>query len=170
MSSACRRRNVPAHRRNRWPFQLAELDDLPELDLTVDGTDEFDPSLRLIKGGGGALLREKIVAAASQRMVVITDASKAAETLGRFPLPVEVNRFGAEATRRLIVREAAEAGCNGPLTPADREGRAVSSPTVAITSSIAPLAPFLRRRSLPRGSSPFPALSNTVCSSAMRRR
>jgi ribose 5-phosphate isomerase A len=95
---------------------LAELDDLPELDLTIDGTDEFDPSLRLIKGGGGALLREKIVAAASQRMVVITDASKAAETLGRFPLPVEVNRFGSEATRRLIVREAATAGCTGPLS------------------------------------------------------
>jgi ribose 5-phosphate isomerase A len=111
---------VPTSERTRAQAQslaipLAELDDLPELDLTVDGTDEFDPALRLIKGGGGALLREKIVAAASQRMIVITDASKAVETLGRFPLPVEVNRFGAEATRHLIVREAAAAGCKGPL-------------------------------------------------------
>ncbi len=94
---------------------LADLDDLPELDLTIDGTDEFDPDLRLIKGGGGALLREKIVAAASRRMVVITDASKAVKRLGKFPLPVEINRFGAEATRHLIAREAAAAGSNGPI-------------------------------------------------------
>jgi ribose 5-phosphate isomerase A len=95
---------------------LAEFDDLPTLDLTVDGTDEFDPQLRLIKGGGGALLREKIVAAASRRMVVITDASKEVQTLGKFPLPVEVNQFGLEATRRLIERESLAAGCEGPLT------------------------------------------------------
>jgi ribose 5-phosphate isomerase A len=111
---------VPTSERTRAQAQslaipLAELDDLPELDLTIDGTDEFDPGLRLIKGGGGALLREKIVAAASQRMVVITDASKAVDTLGRFPLPVEVNRFGAAATRHLIVRGAAAAGCKGLL-------------------------------------------------------
>jgi ribose 5-phosphate isomerase A len=85
---------------------LATLDDLPELDLVVDGADEFDPKLRLIKGGGGALLREKIVAAASARMVVITDGSKEVARLGRFPLPVEVDPFGLEATRRHIVRLA----------------------------------------------------------------
>ena len=81
---------------------LTTLDDMPELDLVVDGADEFDPQLRLIKGGGGALLREKIVAAASHRMVVVADASKDVATLGRFPLPVEVNRFGLGATRRLV--------------------------------------------------------------------
>ncbi len=92
---------------------LTSLDEQPELDLTIDGADEFDPALRLIKGGGGALLREKIIATASRRMIVIADASKAVATLGRFPLPVEVNRFGLEATRRLVAREAARCGCAG---------------------------------------------------------
>lgn len=82
---------------------LTTLDATPELDLTVDGADELDASLRLIKGGGGALLREKIVAAASARMIVIADTSKKVETLGRFPLPIEVNAFGLEATRRAII-------------------------------------------------------------------
>jgi ribose 5-phosphate isomerase A len=85
---------------------LTTLDELPELDLVVDGADEFDPELRLIKGGGGALLREKIVAAASARMVVIADASKEVARLGRFPLPVEVDTFGLESTRRHIVNLA----------------------------------------------------------------
>ena len=75
---------------------------MPELDLTVDGADEIDPKLRLIKGGGGALLREKIVAAASARMAVIADASKLVQRLGAFPLPVEVVPFGLTATRRHI--------------------------------------------------------------------
>ena len=96
-------------------LKLATLDEQPELDLTVDGADEYDPCLRLIKGGGGALLREKIVAAASQRMIVITDASKAVSILGRFPLPVEVNRFGLEATRRLIARALARCGSEGEI-------------------------------------------------------
>jgi ribose 5-phosphate isomerase A len=82
---------------------LARLDELPELDLVVDGADEFDAQLRLIKGGGGALLREKIVAAAADKMVVIADASKEVARLGRFPLPVEVDRFGVECTRRHVV-------------------------------------------------------------------
>ena len=94
---------------------LATLDEEPELDLTIDGADEFDAHLRLIKGGGGALLREKITATASRRMIVIADATKRVETLGRFPLPVEVNRFGLEVTRRAIVREAAACGCEGAL-------------------------------------------------------
>ncbi len=89
-------------------LDVATLDDLPELDLTVDGADEFDPRLRLIKGGGGALLREKIVATASRSMIVIADRSKAVDRLGSVPVPVEVNRFGLEATRRLI-GEAARA-------------------------------------------------------------
>ncbi len=111
---------VPTSERTRAQAEslaipLADLDTLQTLDLTVDGTDEFDPGLRLIKGGGGALLREKIVAAASQRMIVITDSSKAVQTLGKFPLPVEVNRFGVEATRHLIARESALAGSSGEI-------------------------------------------------------
>ena len=94
---------------------LTTLDETPELDLTVDGADEFDTALDLIKGGGGALLREKIVAAASRRMIVITDRSKQVDRLGRFPLPVEVVPFGLEATRRLIARVSAEVGCSGAL-------------------------------------------------------
>ena len=77
-------------------------DELERIDLTIDGADEFDPELNLIKGGGAALLREKIIAEASDRMVVITDPSKQVETLGRFPLPVEINSFGSELTRRRI--------------------------------------------------------------------
>jgi ribose 5-phosphate isomerase A len=94
---------------------LTTLEETPHLDLTVDGADEFDQRLRLIKGGGGALLREKIVATASEQMVVIADASKEVATLGRFPLPVEVDRFGVEATRRLITDKAARLGCHGPV-------------------------------------------------------
>jgi len=94
---------------------LTTLDETPELDLTIDGADEFDPALRLIKGGGGALLREKIVAAASRRMIVITDRSKQVERLGRFPLPVEVVPFGLEATRRAMARALAENGCPGEI-------------------------------------------------------
>jgi ribose 5-phosphate isomerase A len=111
---------VPTSERTRSQAQalaipLATIEELPELDLTIDGADEFDPKLRLIKGGGGALLREKIVATASKRMVVITDASKAVSVLGKFPLPVEVNLFGLETTRRAIVREAAACGCAGEI-------------------------------------------------------
>jgi len=95
---------------------LTTLDETPELDLTVDGADEFDPSLRLIKGGGGALLREKIVASASRRMVVITDRSKEVSQLGRFPLPIEVVSFGLEATRRQITKVLAAQGCHGTIT------------------------------------------------------
>ena len=94
---------------------LASIDERPELDLTVDGADEFDASLRLIKGGGGALLREKIVATASARMVVIANSSKFVATLGRFPLPVEVTPFGLEATRRAILKAARAAGASGEV-------------------------------------------------------
>ena len=94
---------------------LATLDEYPELDLTVDGADEVDGALRLIKGGGGALLREKIVASASKRMIVIADASKYVPRLGAFPLPVEVVSFGLAATRRHIERASASVGCRGPI-------------------------------------------------------
>lgn len=95
---------------------LTTLDIEPELDLTVDGADEIDGQLRLIKGGGGAHLREKIVAAASRRMVVIADDSKRVRRLGAFPLPVEIAMFGWRATLTRV-REGAQAGnCKGPVT------------------------------------------------------
>ncbi len=83
-------------------IDVISLDDAKWLDVTIDGADEFDPDLQLIKGGGGAHLQEKIVATASDRMIVITDASKKVETLGNFPLPVEVLRFGMKTTQALI--------------------------------------------------------------------
>lgn len=94
---------------------LTTLDETPELDLTIDGADEIDPQLDLIKGGGGALLREKIVAAASARMIVIADGSKQVDALGRFPLPIEVNAFGLGATRRAVGKVLDAAGCPGPI-------------------------------------------------------
>ena len=94
---------------------MSTLDEQQFLDLTVDGTDELDGALRLIKGGGGALLREKIVATASASMIVIADASKQVATLGAFPLPLEVVPFGLAATRNMITALAADAGCEGEL-------------------------------------------------------
>ena len=94
---------------------LSTLEETPELDLTIDGADEVDPALTLVKGGGGALLREKIVAAASDRMVVIADESKSVATLGRFPLPVEVIPFGLAATRRAMAQAFAQVGASGQM-------------------------------------------------------
>ncbi|MBI6629166.1 ribose-5-phosphate isomerase RpiA [Pontibaca salina] len=83
-------------------IEVITLDEAKWLDLTIDGADEFDSDLNLIKGGGGALLQEKIVATASDRMIVIADIGKQVETLGAFPLPVEVVPFGWQVTQRLI--------------------------------------------------------------------
>jgi ribose 5-phosphate isomerase A len=99
----------------RLGVPLTTLDDEPELDLTVDGADEIDRELNLIKGGGGALLREKIVAAASRDMVVIADEGKQVSRLGRFPLPIEVVDFGLGATKRAIAAVVLESGCPGPI-------------------------------------------------------
>jgi ribose 5-phosphate isomerase A len=99
----------------RCGIRLTTLDDIDRLDLTVDGADEIDPALNVIKGGGGALLREKIVAAASDRMIVIADESKAVDCLGRFPLPVEVIPFGLAATRRALSEAFAECGASGEM-------------------------------------------------------
>jgi ribose 5-phosphate isomerase A len=99
----------------RCGIPLTTLDDVDRLDLTIDGADEIDPSLNLIKGGGGALLHEKIVAAASDRMIVIADDSKWVEVLGRFPLPVEVVPFGLAATRRAIGEAIARSGNSGQM-------------------------------------------------------
>jgi ribose 5-phosphate isomerase A len=105
----------------RCGIPLATLDEIDRLDLTVDGADEIDPSLNLIKGGGGALLREKIVAAASERMIVIADETKWVEALGRFPLPIEVIPFGLSATRRAIEKAFADCGASGQIVL--RKGR-----------------------------------------------
>jgi len=99
----------------RLRIPLTTLDETPQLNLTIDGADEIDDQLRMIKGGGGALLREKIVATASDRMVVIADESKLVVTLGTFPLPIEVVRFGLMATMRLIEAIATQAGCVGDI-------------------------------------------------------
>ena len=112
-AALCRKVGVP----------LTTLDETPELDLTVDGADETDRDLTLIKGGGGALLREKIVAAASADMVVIADDSKLVETLGAFPLPIEVNPFGLGATRRAVEKCADALGLTGAIDLRQAEGK-----------------------------------------------
>lgn len=104
-AALCRELGVP----------LSTLDETPELDLTIDGADEIDSELSLIKGGGGALLREKIVAAASARMIVIADKSKVVDALGRFPLPIEVNRFGLRATELAIAAAADRLSLSGDI-------------------------------------------------------
>ncbi|MDX2288712.1 MAG: ribose-5-phosphate isomerase RpiA [Hyphomicrobiaceae bacterium] len=101
----------------RLGIPLTTLDETPALDLTIDGADEIDPELRLIKGGGGAHLREKIVATASDRVIIIADASKAVDMLGAFPLPLEVIPFGMASTQGLIEMLAADVGCTGPISP-----------------------------------------------------
>lgn len=83
---------------------LTTLDETPELDLAIDGADELDADLNLIKGGGAAHLREKIVELSAKRFVVIADETKEVKTLGKFPLPLEVVPFGLEATRHRLMR------------------------------------------------------------------
>ena len=83
---------------------LVELSDIDGLDIVIDGADEYDPDFQLIKGGGAALLREKIVAQESSRMVVVADDRKRVNTLGAFPLPIEVTPFSHEATVRALSR------------------------------------------------------------------
>ncbi|WP_339320655.1 ribose-5-phosphate isomerase RpiA [Paenibacillus sp. FSL R10-2734] len=90
---------------------LVAFADIDSLDLTIDGADELDSNLQLIKGGGGALLREKIVASNSTRMIVIADEGKVVNTLGKYPLPVEIVPFAWEWT----VAELAKLGCNPEL-------------------------------------------------------
>lgn len=99
----------------RLRIPIRELDDLPELDLTIDGADEISPDLTLIKGGGGALLREKIVAAASKRMIVIADGAKWVDNLGAFPLPIEVVAFAVETTRRAVAKACAATDAAGDV-------------------------------------------------------
>lgn len=95
---------------------LVKVEDVEEIDLDVDGADEVDPAFNLIKGGGGCLLREKIIARASRRFAVIVDPKKQVSTLGAFPLPVEVDRFGWNLTRKRVA-EAIVASGGAPHEP-----------------------------------------------------
>jgi ribose 5-phosphate isomerase A len=106
-------RGIPTSDRSRelalsLGIPLITLDDCQEIDVTVDGADEVDPQLRLIKGGGGALLREKIVASATKQMIVVADASKQVHRLGKFPLPVEVIKFAQGLIAKRIAALGAE--------------------------------------------------------------
>ncbi len=96
-------------------IKLTTLDDITELDLTVDGADEIDTELSLVKGGGGALLREKIVADASKKVIIIADHSKMVEMLGAFPLPLEVIPYGLKTTISRVKLMAEAADCEGPI-------------------------------------------------------
>jgi ribose 5-phosphate isomerase A len=87
---------------------LTTLDECQEIAVTVDGADEVDPQLRLIKGGGGAMLREKVVASATQQLVIVADATKRVPILGRFPLPVEVIKFAQALVGKRIAALGAE--------------------------------------------------------------
>jgi ribose 5-phosphate isomerase A len=89
-------------------IRVVDLAQCPELDLTIDGADEADRKLRLIKGGGGALLREKIVASVSKRVVIIADGAKLVDRLGKFPLPVEVVKFAWPVVAARLTRMGAE--------------------------------------------------------------
>lgn len=81
---------------------LTTLDEVQQIDVTIDGADEVDPELRLIKGGGGALLREKIVASATRKFVIIADSTKQVAMLGKFPVPVEVIKFAETLVAKKI--------------------------------------------------------------------
>jgi ribose 5-phosphate isomerase A len=104
-------------------LKMVTLEQQPHLDLTVDGADEFDAKFQLIKGGGGALLFEKIVATSSRYMITIADQSKQVETLGRYPLPVEVVPFGVNATAWKIERALRICGLKGKLVMRLKNGK-----------------------------------------------
>ncbi|MGB7600129.1 MAG: ribose-5-phosphate isomerase RpiA [Candidatus Sulfotelmatobacter sp.] len=100
-------RAIPSSDRSREQaaslgIPLTTLDECQQIDVTVDGADEVDPQLRLIKGGGGALLHEKIVASATRQLVIVADASKRVPVLGKFPLPVEVVKFAKAPVMKKI--------------------------------------------------------------------
>jgi ribose 5-phosphate isomerase A len=103
---------------------LLEISQVTSIDVDIDGADEVDSGFRLIKGGGGALLREKIVAAASKRMVVIADESKWVDTLGAFPLPVEVTRFGFALTQQRVHEALRATRCAGHEVTLRTSGKA----------------------------------------------
>ena len=89
---------------------LTQIDKVPKIDIVIDGADETDMNLNLIKGGGGALLQEKIVASNSNKMIVIVDSGKVVENLGKFPLPIEIVKFGCNSTKKQIEKKLYEIG------------------------------------------------------------
>jgi ribose 5-phosphate isomerase A len=113
VKNGLRIRAIPTSERSREQaaglgIPLTTLDESPEIDVTVDGADEVDPQLRLMKGGGGALLREKIVGSATKYYVIVADGSKAVPVLGKFPLPVEVIKFAQAVVARKIAALGAQ--------------------------------------------------------------
>ena len=113
VQNGLRIRGIPTSERSRdladsLGIPLITLNECQEIDVTVDGADEVDSQLRLIKGGGGALLREKIVASASRQLVIVADASKRVAALGAFPLPVEVIKFAQPLIAKKIAALGAE--------------------------------------------------------------
>ena len=107
VKNGLRIRGIPSSDRSREQavslgIPVITLDDCQQIDVTVDGADEVDPQLRLIKGGGGALLREKIVASATRQLVIVADATKSVPVLGKFPLPVEVIKFAKAVVKKKI--------------------------------------------------------------------
>ena len=120
VKAGLRVRGIPTSVRSRdlaesLGIPLTTLDECQEIAVTVDGADEVDPQLRLIKGGGGALLREKIVASATKQLVIVADATKKVERLGEFPLPVEVIRF----SQALVAKRIAALGADVELRTDD---------------------------------------------------
>ncbi|MGB0906698.1 MAG: ribose-5-phosphate isomerase RpiA [Maricaulaceae bacterium] len=107
-------RTAECARENGVP--LIDADKVERIHLTIDGADEVDPNFFLVKGGGACLLREKIIANASDKMVVIVDASKMVDTLGAFPLPIEVDPFGMALTAEQIYAALMETGCEAGQT------------------------------------------------------
>jgi ribose 5-phosphate isomerase A len=113
VKNGLRIRGIPTSVRSRelalsLGIPLTTLDECQDIAVTVDGADEVDPQLRLIKGGGGALLREKIVASATRQMIVVADATKQVQLLGKFPLPVEVIKFAEALVAKRIAALGAE--------------------------------------------------------------
>ena len=120
VKNGLRVRGIPTSVRSRELAQslgipLTTLDECQEIAVTVDGADEVDPQLRLIKGGGGAMLREKIVASATEKLVIVADASKQVAVLGQFPLPVEVIPFA----QMLVSKRIAALGADVSLRKGD---------------------------------------------------
>ena len=118
-------------------ISLLDLNDAPEIDLTVDGADEIGPGLSLIKGGGAALLREKLVWEASRRCVVIADQAKRVKQLGAFPLPVEVVAFGHKTTARRLFDALAECDLGAAPRLRMRDGEIVRTDNGGLIYDIA---------------------------------
>ena len=155
LKSGLRIRGIPTSVRSKelaasLGIPLTTLDDYQQIDVTIDGADEFDPELRLIKGGGGALLREKIIASASKKVVIVADSSKQVQVLGKFPMPVEVIPFaqaliankitalGASVTLRQYVDENPFVTDDGHRILDCRFGQIPDPPTLAHTLSDMP--------------------------------